>query len=138
MDSVIKSNTFLFCILHVDTTVIIRSRYKVPLFDCVPKLVLRQMTSLRRICSARLLVGSTLSFSTNVHSASFSLKMCLHIPAVFLLPQRIPSFRRISTLFLIGIINFLNCDRRSVPSFTLCQYQNIFAAYEKGLIPYIT
>src|SRR5262245_40379646 len=82
MQSLRKANTFLPCCRQVCTTVSTRSTNRLPCGLSVPPLVLRHNTPCRSARSPALLVGSTPSTSTNVHS-HFSWPP----PALFVLGQ---------------------------------------------------
>src|SRR5207248_5084037 len=99
-----NSKTLRCCCCNVVTTVIILSTKREPSALCVPKLPLRQSTPGRIDRSAALLVGSTPSTCTNVHSASRRFRMSWHVPAVLGTPLRLPATNNRSTSRRSGVM----------------------------------
>src|SRR5215472_14279396 len=79
-----KANTFLPCCRQVCTTVSTRCTKRLPCGLSVPPLVLRHNTPCRSARSPALLVGSTPSTATNVHSRPSWASSSWHVPAVLL------------------------------------------------------
>src|SRR3954470_9611778 len=103
MHALRQSNTFLPCRRHVCTTVSTRSTNRLPCGLSVPPLVLRHNTPCRSARSALLLVGSTPSTATNVHSHCSWASSSLHVPSVLPQPYVCPRRNRRLTARLTGL-----------------------------------
>src|SRR5262245_61391912 len=120
MQSLRKANTFLPCCRQVCATVSTRSTNRLPAWLSVPPLVLRHNTPCRSARSPALLVGSTPSTSTNVHSRFPWASSSRHVPPVLLQPHTLPHRKAPRIACRTDWKPARKRGRDSVPCFTWC------------------
>src|SRR6185369_16835983 len=120
MQSLRKANTFLLCCRQVGTTVSTHSTNRFPCGLSVPPLVLRHNTPCRSARSPALLVGSTPSTSTNVHSHFSWASSSRHIPAVLPQPHALPRRNTRRNICRTDWIAVWKRDHDSLPCFNWC------------------